>query len=296
MNLKTSGSPLCVESSMRQSLDVGIIQFKGDRSAYLQSQERLLDAIKSAGEHGVKVLVCPECACSEYSFSSPQEALEFSESIDGEFAVSVAKLTRQFEFWCFIGVVERDQELRLFNSVFIFDPHGNLRLYRKRLLFDADHLWAESGDDYPIFLPPHLSLEASKRETLSEESPPYPLLNIFGWRATVGICMDLNDPRFIEFCECAEIELIAFPTNWIDQGHDVVPYWAHVLQDASRVTLLAANSYGQDGPYMLRGRSAILQANPPTLLGVAPSKGDYLITCQLEHPSIRQHNEREELL
>ena len=111
----------------------------------------------------------------------------------------------------------------------------------------------------------------------------------------MGICMDLNDPRFIEFCSRTDVDLIAFPTNWIDEGKPVINYWAALLQGMNRATLLAANSYGVDGDYTLSGHSAILQATPPTLLGEAPKVGDYLITCTLDyliplHPTQKELN------
>ena len=297
MNLKTSDASSFAKSAIKRSLDVGVIQFKGDRAAYEESQDRLIDAIESAGEHGVKILVCPECACSEYCFDSKEDALPYSETLDGQFADRVSLITRQYHFWCFVGVVERDHEQRLFNTVFTFDPSGSRYRYRKRLLFDADNTWAESGDVHPAELPVTITLDPTRRGALLHDSrPPYPIFDVFGWRTTVGICMDLNDPRFIDFCEQAEVELIAFPTNWIDQGYDVIPYWAHVLRDVNRATLLAANSYGEDGPFCLRGRSAILQADPPTLFGLAPASGDYLITCQLEYPSLQPVKERREEL
>ena len=195
--------------------------------------------------------------------------------------------------WCFVGVVEHAEEDRLFNSTFIASPRGQLLCYRKRLLFEADKTWAHSGEDYPM-LEMYRSDSDSiiNRDQLSLDEPeaPYPLLNIFGWRATVGICMDLNDIRFLKFCQQTEVELIAFPTNWLDEGHDVLHYWAYLLQDMERATLLAANTYGTEDDITFCGGSAILQASPPTLFGRAPSEGDYMITVTLCYPDeISQH-------
>jgi predicted amidohydrolase len=188
-------------------------------------------------------------------------------------------------------VVELTELNELFNATFITSPEGELLCYRKRLLFEADVQWALSGDLYPA---PHSERQSNflldrTHIELSEPDAPYLLLNIFGWRATLGICMDLNDARFLQFCEEAKVDLVIFPTNWIEEGHDVAQYWAHLLRD-TRATLLAANSHGSEGEITFSGGSAILQATPPTLIGQAPLCGDYVITATLSHSSSREES------
>ena len=104
----------------------------------------------------------------------------------------------------------------------------------------------------------------------------------------MGICMDFNDVRFLDFCVHSEVDLVIFPTNWIDEGKDVLQYWAAMLQGATRATLLAANSYGEDGSFHLYGHSAILRAHPPTLLGLAPKEGDCLMICKLDYHTVSE--------
>ena len=169
--------------------------------------------------------------------------------------------------------------------------------YRKRLLFDADKTWAQSGEGQPVLQPTQISSDSiidRSYISLDEPDAPYPLLNVFGWRTTVGICMDLNDARFLNFCKQAQVELIVFPTNWLEEGHDVLQYWAYLLQDMKRATLLAANTYGTEEEISFCGGSAILQATPPTLYGRAPSEGDYMISVTLYYPDEVDHNHSED--
>ena len=42
-------------------------------------------------------------------------------------------------------------------------------------------------------------------------------------RLGVGICMDLNDDRFISWVNSARINVLAFPTNWLQEDIDVLP-------------------------------------------------------------------------
>ena len=268
----------------RSTMVVGVVQFKGSREQYTQSQDRLIEIISDAGEHGVELIVTPECVCSEYFFSTFEEARLYAERTDGTFAKALIECSVTWGMWCFVGVIEQGVDGRLFNSAFITNPDGELYVYRKRLLFDADEIWATSGEEYPVeVLKPHSLGEHNLAYLSYDPSPPYPLFDVHGWKVTVGICMDLNDPRFLNFCAHADVDLIAFPTNWIDEGKPVLNYWAALLQGMHRATLLAANSYGLDGDYTLSGHSSILQASPPTLLGEAPKVGDYIITCTLDY-------------
>ncbi len=271
-------------------MHVAVLQMKGWRSDYQESKARILEVIGEAGQKNVRIFVAPECVCSEYCFGSVEEALPFGEKLSGTFAQSLSQISQQSDMWCFVGVIEQDDQHRLFNSVLITAPDGTCQFYRKRLLFDADYLWALSGDEYPFVLPEKQRLTAFGIEASKDDPcPPYPLFEIDGWKVTVGICMDLNDLRFLDFCVRSDVDLIAFPTNWIDQGQPVLNYWATLMQDMHYTTLLAANSYGLDGDYLLSGGSAILQANPPTLLGEAPKTGDFLITCTLENLRTLNH-------
>ena len=109
-----------------------------------------------------------------------------------------------------------------------------------------------------------------------------PIFEVDGRRATLAICMDMNDDDLIEHCREHQPALIAFPTNWVDQGDEVAPYWAWRLQGL-RCHLLAANTYGREGHVTFRGESAVLLSEPPTLLALAPREGDLLV--ELELPS-----------
>src|SRR5690606_27550018 len=123
---------------------------------------------------------------------------------------------------------------RLFNSATVYFPDGAEPLfYRQRLLYDADTTWAEPGDT------------------------PYPVWTTDdGLRASLGICMDLNDERFITHLREADIRLCAFPTNWLDQGFSIWNYWAYQLQQ-TRTCLVAANTYGVEDETPFRGESAV---------------------------------------
>lgn len=294
MNLNhPSAAPLADSASHHHSeatdpletLKVAVVQYRGDNATYHQTRDHLLSVLEETAQSGVSLIVAPECAASDYLFKDADEARRYAETLDGELANALRDIAQRYACWCFVGVVELSPSGQLFNTTFIAPPQGSLRHYRKRLLFDADTRWALSGDDYPappLASEPWIDIDRATLQ-LDEPDAPYPLFNVFGWRVTTGICMDLNDPRFIAFCEQAEVDLIAFPTNWLDEGHEITAYWAYLLQNLPYATLLAANSHGAEGEITFSGGSSILQATPPTLIGRAPPTGDYVISVTLNY-------------
>ena len=57
--------------------------------------------------------------------------------------------------------------------------------------------------------------------------------------------MDLNDPGMIGFVERSAPRVLAFPTNWLEEGSDVWTYWAWRM-DTTRTALVAANTWGEE--------------------------------------------------
>jgi len=144
---------------------------------------------------------------------------------------------------------------RLFNSALVIDPSGARAFtYRKTLLFEADLPWATPGDSG------YRSFDGAE--------------GCFG----VGICMDLNDDRFLAWCGAAGVDVLALPTNWIDEGVSTWPYWAWRMSSVS-ATLVAANTYGSEGDTRFSGCSAILAGR--TVLAAAPATGDGTISATL---------------
>ena len=288
----------------KQPLCVAAIQYKGDRFNQDLHQQNLLNLIESALSHKAKIVVCPEMADSHYLISSLQEADEYAYQPQGSWANALQQLANQFESWLVIGIIEKEyvdskQKVpRYFNSALIISPHTDPSYYRKRLLYLEDLVWATPGDD------PHPSLFAHRPSV-----DPYPCFMVYGYRMTVGICMDLNDDRFTQFCAQNQIDLIAFPTNWLDEGNEVYSYWAWRLQDSSAL-LIAANTYGSEERYIssklvqilpdnhpfnlfdleetpfaqttsFRGESAILSTQPACLYALADSKDPHIVYMHL---------------
>lgn len=237
------------------------IQFKGDRSDLDGRRAALARWIWASGPL-TDVVVCPELAVSGYFFDDKAAARAVSEPSDGPTFQALAPVARALSVWVVCGFVERVFE-RLFNSAMVIRPDGTLAfVYRKTLLFEADERWATPGDSgYAVF-----DTDAGT----------------FG----VGICMDLNDDRFTDWLREASPDALAFPTNWIEEGIDVWPYWAARMVGL-RSTLLAANSWGPEGSFGFSGRSVILQPDLAKgdrswlILAAAGPQGDTLLRARL---------------
>lgn len=254
---------MCDNAVMR----VAAVQFKA-RADPEAGRAALAEVVRHAAQNA-DLIVCPEMAISGYGFENPESVAGAAEEPDGPTARALRAAAGGA--WVVYGFPERDGT-RLFNSAAILAPDGRLHgVYRKRLLFEADESWATPGDrDYPL-----VETEAGR----------------FG----VGICMDLNDDRFLEWCATAALDAIAFPTNWIQEDGSVWDYWRWRLYTGWPVeagvpqtvlqrrrvdaVLVGANSYGAEGAWMLRGESAILSWN--RAYATASTGGDAVLTATI---------------
>lgn len=228
---------------------VAAVQFQPTKADRAASLERLVPLAREAARD-TDLVVLPELATTGYVFTSRDEILPHAEPADGPTLAALAPVAREAGAWLVAGFAEIAGD-RLFNSALVIDRTGALRFtYRKTLLFQLDTAWALPGDSgYATF------------DTGA---------GTFG----VGICMDLNDDRFVAWARAAAPRALAFPTNWLDQGFDVRPYWAARLRDVPSA-LVAANGWGVDRNVPFSGRSAILDG--PRLLASAPLAGDAVV-------------------
>lgn len=239
---------------------VAALQFRG-RHEDLPSRRRALARWIWGAGPDVDVVVCPELAVGGYFFTSYEHARTVSEPSAGPTFHTVSPVARALRAWVVCGFVERDRD-RLFNSALVIRPDGSLAfVYRKTLLFEADEIWACPGDSgYARFDTEHGDF-------------------------SVGICMDLNDDRFIAWLRSRAPRALAFPTRWIDEGIDTWPYWAGRLEGV-RCALVAANGWGREATSGFSGRSAIMEPEGAArgrwkVLAAAEATGDRLLQATL---------------
>jgi predicted amidohydrolase len=239
-------------------MKVTAVQMKGARDQVALARERSVALAASSGP--ADLVVFPEMALTGYVFASREEALAVSEEAQGETFEAWSQLAVSLGAWVVGGFLERDRD-RLFNSALVIDDEGRLAsVYRKTMLYVADRGWAHRGDT------PYARFETAH--------------GAFG----VGICMDINDERFLLWLARAKLDAIAFPTNWIDDGSDIWTYWTERVS-ASGAALVAANTWGVEPGVSFSGRSVVL-ANGKVLAS-APLVGDKAVGAVLPRRGAR---------
>jgi predicted amidohydrolase len=235
---------------------VAAVQFKPPKGNLPEAHRRLTRLAERAAADA-DLVVLPEMAATGYVFENVAQAAAIAEDPEGPTFQALAPIARQAGVWLVGGFAEQAPE-GLYNSAWIIDPAGQLHaVYRKTLLFDADVPWARPGNS------------GSHRVQTTQGA--------FG----VGICMDLNDDGFVDWCAQADLTAIAFPTNWLlqeEDGIDVWQYWAWRTESMS-AALVAANTYGPEADIAFCGRSAIMRNW--TVLAAAPPMGDGIIRADL---------------
>lgn len=233
---------------------VAAVQFKAESGRREACLSALLDLMVPVARES-DLLVAPEMALTGYCFDTREEVEQVAEPADGPTFRALALVAKAHRTWIVCGFPECTPDGRLYNSAMVIDRDGRLAFtYRKTLLFEADWPWAMPGDSG------YRSFETGAGS--------------FG----VGICMDLNDDRFIAWLRVARPEVLAFPTNWVDEGEPVWPYWRARMTGVPSA-LVAANSYGPDGEYAFSGRSAIMR-NGLVVAAAAPL-GDEVVTARV---------------
>ena len=234
-------------------MKVSALQYGPDRSDKARCLAELV-SLCAAIPSGTELLVLPELAATTYNMSDRSDALAQSEAVDGETFQALSPIARQHNTWVVVGFIERSGS-ELYNAALVIDPAGELvTTYRKCLLYDIDEHWATPGQ------------------------PIYRVFKTATGSFAVGICMDINNPRFVQFIINAQPLAVAFPTNWVAECTPVWGYWAWMLRDCS-TTLVAADTWGSEGSVTYAGESVILRNR--TVLTGAPATGNVLISAEI---------------
>lgn len=219
--------------------------------------------IRRAGEQGADIIVCPEMATSGYIWPDEQSLHPHAESAQGPTLATLSPLAKAFGAWIVCGFPEQDRGL-LFNAALVVAPDGSLsHCYRKMLLYTADMHWACPGG----------------RRVVCDTAVG---------RMAPAICMDLNDNELLRFVGQANVDVLAFCTNWIEENSDVHAYWRWRLSRWSG-WLVAANTWGEDSGTVFSGRSAIMAPSGAVVAQSAATGDDVLVvdTAELTEKQLR---------
>jgi N-carbamoylputrescine amidase len=228
------------------------VQYKPPKGQTQIARAELTAYVEKAAINHADIIVCPEMAVSGYVWENAEDVYPHTELENGETFDCLSPIARKYGVWIICGIAERQGE-SLYNSAIVISSTGELVCcYRKILLYDSDFLWAQSGNQRMIIQTEHGSLAPA-------------------------ICMDLNDDRLLYWLWAEKPDILAFCSNWLNEGTTIDDYWKMRTVNWNG-WMIGANCWGEDKGTEFRGESAILDGSKETLVK-APIEGNCIIYC-----------------
>ena len=223
---------------------------------------------KYSEQDGIDIIVFPEMSLSGYIFDNLQDIKPYTSLYNqGEQFEFISKISKRLKCYSFLGYAEVTHEGKYYNSCFIITPEGeSLPSYRKHFLYQDDERWSLEGNEFG-----YMEITTKKGIKL---------------KLGIGICMDINPYKFkspfnkMEFanhCLSKNVDLIVFPTNWIDNEPNNISkkhkfelwnYWAERMRpydyakNKKNVYMLFANRIGKEKTTTFHGCSCIMRISP----------------------------------
>ena len=260
-----------MKDNTKNHIKVLCIQFEPkykDVKSNISHLEQMLS--KYSEKDDIDIIVFPEMALSGYIFDNAQDIQPYMSLYNqGEQYEFVSNLSKRLKCYSFLGYAEVTQEGHYYNSCFIITPEGeSLPSYRKHFLYTDDERWSLEGKNFG-----YIEITTKKGIQL---------------KLGIGICMDINPYKFkspfkkMEFanhCLNKNVDLIIFPTNWIDSEpndtselhkHDLWSYWMERMEpykkknskNKKNVYMLCANRIGTEKTTTFHGCSCIMKIAP----------------------------------
>jgi predicted amidohydrolase len=135
------------------SFRCGSVQFRHHANDKAHNLSIIEAFARKAAAQGVQILVFPEMCITGYWHvrNLNRDDLEaLAECIpEGPSVQTVASLARALAMTIGVGLIERSEDGRLFNSYAVCEPDGAVHAHRKLHAFEHEHI--HSGDRYTVF-------------------------------------------------------------------------------------------------------------------------------------------------
>jgi predicted amidohydrolase len=228
-------------SRKKTELKVASIQYRALPGNKAENIRCLTGLVREAAEKNARIIVLPEMCTTGLNIQNRAEAEIIAETIPGPTTNAFARLARQHKIHIVMGLAESDPTTgTLYNAQIILGPDGLLvGAYRKIHLFGPDLNWAETG------------------------ASGYQAVDTVWGRIGLGICCDINYWEYIQFLSDAQVDIVAFSTNWV--GDELpFPYWSEMVAGCT-FYVIAANNWGDEDDIHFSGGSAILAPDSTVL-------------------------------
>ncbi len=213
---------------------VAAVQMKPELLKVEKNFQSILLSFNEAVTAGARLVVFPECALSGY-YLSLEEAQTVAESIPGYLSERLSKACQELDAPIMVGILERDDSGRIFNTALVTGPDGILGRYRKT------HL-------------PYLGID--RFLTPGEELLP-PLKTPIGRVGTL-ICYDLRFPEPCRSLALMGAQIVLISTAWPSAATLYPDFVAQTRAAENGIFLIAANLIGEERGARYLGHSLII--------------------------------------
>jgi predicted amidohydrolase len=209
------------------------VQAGSEAGATARNLERCVALLREAGATGAKLVAFPECMNAGSLHDDPKQAWTWATEIPGPFTEELGKVAAQLRTYVAIGLSERGQGGRVYDSaVFIGSDGKLLGKHQKQFLDPLDRRWCSAGaTGYQVF-----------------ETPI----------GKVGLSIS-GEGRLPEGCRVMSLlgaEILVSCSSWTSRDH----YLLHVPVRSveNEAWTVAAHKPGSERGLVFPGRSAII--------------------------------------
>jgi len=215
--------------------------------------EKVVTLISQAVDLGAQVATFPECVLTGYCLSF-QEAQALSEPIPGPATAIIIETCQQSDIIVAIGMLEKDNEGRCFNTAVLLGSDGILGQYRKtHLPFLGVDRFLTPGDQIAGPFKTHVG------------------------QLGLLICYDLRFPEPIRMLALQGAHVVLLPTAWPHAANLYPDFMAQSRAAENGLYLVAANRIGEERGTRYLGRSVIAGPDGAKLAEGSKDKEEIII-------------------
>ena len=194
---------------------------------------KIIEFVSQAAAHDAQIVVFPECSITGYNMTL-DEAEELAGSIPCAQTELITKACARSGVLVVVGMIERDQDGRLYNSAVLIHSDSIRGIYRKT----------------------HLPMLGIDRFLVAGDAIPGPYPTEFG-NLGMLICYDIRFPEPIRVLSLAGSQLVLIPTAWPDKASLYADFVVRTRSEENHVYIAAANHVGEEQGVRYLGRSLI---------------------------------------
>ena len=216
---------------------------------------KIVSSIRSAAGRDAKLAMFPECALTGYAYESLEEAIPFTEPINGPSSNAIAEACSETNAYAIVGFIEADGN-NYYNAAMLVGPNGVVGNYRKTHLpfIGIDRFLTPGDRTYQVFDLP------------------------FG-KVGMNICYDISFPEPARALKLMGAELIALVTNWPTAAWRSPEFVANTRALDNHLFYAATDRVGTERGWDFIGRSKVVDCNGDTLAEAGAKDEELLVVA-----------------